>query len=130
MNPTLQTIISSLTSSGFVALVIFLITRWDKKKEAERTKDSAESRMLLGLGHDKIVYLTDKYVRRGAISLKEKRNLEFLYKPYAELGGNGDCKVGYDACQRLPVVSDDEAQHMDIDMKRRDYYLEDDERNV
>lgn len=130
MNPTLQTIISSLTSSGFVALVIFLITRWDKKKEAENAKDSAESRMLLGLGHDKIVYLTDKYVRRGAISLKEKRNLEFLYKPYAELGGNGDCKVGYDACQRLPVVSDDEAQHMDIEMKRRDYYLEDDERNV
>lgn len=130
MNPTLQTIISSLTSSGFVALVIFLITRWDKKREAENAKDSAESRMLLGLGHDKIVYLTDKYVRRGAISLKEKRNLEFLYKPYAELGGNGDCKVGYDACQRLPVVSDDEAQHMDIDMKRRDYYLEDDERNV
>lgn len=130
MNPTLQTIISSLTSSGFVALVIFLITRWDKKKEAERTKDSAESRMLLGLGHDKIVYLTDKYVRRGAISLKEKRNLEFLYKPYAELGGNGDCKVGYDACQHLPVVSDDDAQHMDIETKRRDYYLEDDERNV
>lgn len=130
MNPTLQTIISSLTSSGFVALVIFLITRWDKKKEAENAKDSAESRMLLGLGHDKIVYLTDKYVRRGAISLKEKRNLEFLYKPYAELGGNGDCKVGYDACQSLPVVSDDEAQHMDIEMKRRDYYLEDDERNV
>ena len=130
MNPTLQTIISSLTSSGFVALVIFLITRWDKKKEAERTKDSAESRMLLGLGHDKIVYLTDKYVRRGAISLKEKRNLEFLYKPYAELGGNGDCKVGYDACQHLPVVSDDEAQHMDIETKRREYYLEDYERNV
>lgn len=130
MNPTLQTIISSLTSSGFVALVIFLITRWDKKKEAENAKDSAESRMLLGLGHDKIVYLTDKYVRRGAISLKEKRNLEFLYKPYAELGGNGDCKVGYDACQHLPVVSDDEAQHMDIETKRREYYLEDDERNV
>lgn len=130
MNPTLQTIISSLTSSGFVALVIFLITRWDKKKEAENAKDSAESRMLLGLGHDKIVYLTDKYVRRGAISLKEKRNLEFLYKPYAELGGNGDCKVGYDACQHLPVVSDDEAQHMDIETKRRDYYLEDDERNI
>ena len=60
MNPTLQTIISSLTSSGFVALVIFLITRWDKKKEAENAKDSAESRMLLGLGHDKIVYLTRK----------------------------------------------------------------------
>lgn len=130
MNPTLQTILSSLTSSGFTALVIFLITRWDKKKEAETAKDSAESRMLLGLGHDKLVYLTDKYVRRGAISLKEKRNLEFLYKPYADLGGNGDCKVGYEACQELHVVSDAEAQAMDIDMKRRDYYLEDDERNV
>lgn len=120
-------ILSAVTSSGVMSLVLYIIQRRDKKKDAEHARDSVESRMLLGLGHDKLIYLTDKFVRRGAITLKEKRNLEFLYEPYEALGGNGDCKIGYDACQQLPVVSEYEAQQMDTLMKRRDFGLENDE---
>lgn len=123
-------ILSAVTSSGVMSLIVFLIGRHDKKKEAEAVKDSAESRMLLGLGHDKIIHLTDKCVRRGAITLKEKRNLEFLYKPYAELGGNGDCKLGYEECQKLPVVSEEMAREMDITEKRREYGFETIEQDV
>lgn len=119
-------ILSAVTSSGVMSLVLYLIQRRDKKKDAEHARDSVESRMLLGLGHDKLIYLTDKFVRRGAITLKEKRNLEFLYKPYTDLGGNGDCKIGYDACQQLQVVSEDEAQQMDIIMKKGEFGLEND----
>lgn len=120
----LTAVISALTSSGFMSLVIYLLQRRDKKKDAERSKHSALSRMIIGLGHDKIIYLTDKYVRRGAITLKEKRNLKSLYEPYADLGGNGDCKIGYDACDKLDVVSEDEAAFMDIDLKRKEYHIE------
>jgi hypothetical protein len=107
-----------------MSLVIYLLQRRDKKKDQEAANSSAQSRMLLGLGHDKIIYLTDKYVRRVCITLKEKRNLEFLYKPYADLGGNGDCKIGYDACQELPVVSEEEAAEADMHIKRKEYNLE------
>lgn len=123
-------IITAITSSGFTSIVLYLIQRRDKKRELEALNNSAESRMILGLGHDKIVYLTDKFVRRGAISLIEKRNLEYLYLPYTRLGGNGDCKIGYDACQDLPVVSEEEARAMDIAEKRRDFGYENDERDV
>lgn len=128
MNPETQMIVTALltafTSSGVMSLIIYLIQRKDRMREEERLKDSATSRMLLGLGHDKLIYLTDKYVKRGSISLKEKRNLQFLYEPYKELGGNSDCTIGYDACDKLPVVSDDEAFSLDIKFKRKEYGIE------
>ena len=117
-------VLTALTSSGVMSLVIYLLQRSDKKKEKEEIARSAQSRMILGLGHDKIIYLTDKYVRRGAISLKEKRNLDFLCNPYFEMGGNGDCRIGYDACLKLPVVSDETAEEMDITIRRKEYGIE------
>lgn len=129
MNPQLifTAFITALTSSGVMSLVIFLIQRRDKIKEKENENNTAQSRMLLGLAHDRIVFLTDCYVRRGAITLKEKRNLRFLYEPYSELGGNGDCKIGYEACEKLDVVSEEEAQERDAMIKRKEYGFETDE---
>jgi len=117
-------IIAALSSSGVMSLIIYLLQRRDRKKEKEQENESAQSRMLIGLGHDKILYLTDKYVKRGSITLKEKRNLEFLAKPYFDLGGNGDCKIGYDACQKLPVISEDDAEEIDVRYRRKEFGLE------
>ena len=128
MKPEMQIVftalLSALTSSGVMSLVIYLIQRRDKRREKEEANNSAQSRMLLGLGHDRIIYLTDKFVRRGSITLKEKRNLKFLCDPYFDLGGNGDCKIGFDACDKLPVVSEDEANDMDEKLRRKEYGYE------
>ena len=129
MEPGMQTVItavvSALTSSGFVSLVLYFLQRRDKKKEKEESMESATSKMLLGLGHDRILSITDRLVKRGSITLKEKRNLEYLWKPYNDLGGNGDCKIGYDACQKLPVVSEEAAEELDVQMKLKEYGYED-----
>lgn len=117
-------LITALTSSGVMSLVIYLLQRHDKKVERETANDTAQSRMLLGLAHDKILHITDKFVRRGSITLKEKRNLDFLYAPYAELGGNGDCKIGYEACQTLPVISEEAAEALDAERKRKEIGIE------
>lgn len=114
-------LISAFSSSGVMSLVIFLLQRRDKKKE----KESAQSRMIIALGHDRIVNLTDKYVRRGGITLKEKKNLKYLGDPYFDGGGNGDAKIGYDASMELPVVSDDAAAVMDKEIRRKEYGFED-----
>ncbi len=117
-------VLSAITSSGVMSLIIYLLQRRDKRKAKEQANDSAQSKMLLGLGHDRIVYLSDKYVRRGGITLKEKRNLRYLYDPYSEMGGNGDCEIGYTACKQLPVISDDEAEQLDASLKRKEYGIE------
>lgn len=77
---------------------------------------------IMGLAHDKLVYLTDKYQERGAITLKEKATLEAIYTPYHEgLGGNGDGKTGYEFAMQLPIVTDAQAYEMD----RKNKWVED-----
>jgi hypothetical protein len=96
----LAALIAGATSSGLCSLVIFLIQRRDKKKG----KRSAETEMLLGLGHDRIVYLGGVYVGRGYITQDEYENLhEYLFKPYERLGGNGTASRVMREVEKLPL---------------------------
>ena len=71
---------------------------------------------IMGLAHDKLVHLTDKYQNRGAITLKEIATLKAIYKPYHEgLGGNGDGQAGYEYCIKLPVISEEQAKKIDME---------------
>ena len=112
-------IIAGLMGSGITGLIQFLIVRHDRKESEKENAESAQALMLLGLGHDKLLSLTDRLVSRGGITLKEKRNLDYLYKPYVRMGGNGDCKIGYDACQALEVISEEKAKDLDRENKRK-----------
>lgn len=78
---------------------------------SNQQRDIADS--LLGLSHDKIVYMTDKLVARGAVTMKEKATLESIYTPYVKLGGNSYAKKGMEHVDKLPVVTEEEARKMD-----------------
>lgn len=105
-------LISALTSSGLMSLVIFLITRRDSKQN----KKSSEVQLLLAIAHDRIISLADYYIKRNAITIREKANLDYLYKPYSSAGGNGDGKIRYLACQELKIISEQEADEIDTAM--------------
>lgn len=86
---------SIAASSGFWAFV-----------QSRRDKNSAETKMLLGLAHDRILALGMVYLERGSISKEEYENLhDYLYKPYKDLGGNGVAKKIMDDVSKLPVKS-------------------------
>lgn len=94
----------------------------DNKKQSELINLQAQE--IIGLGHDKLIYLTGQIAQRGCITLKEKSNLEALYAPYARLGGNGDGKTGYEHCKTLNVVSEERARELDRDLKRHAYGID------
>lgn len=127
MNPFLQNLttalISALGSGGLVSLVTFFVSRHDKIKERETETQSEESKMILALGHDKIAFLTRKFIRRGGITQAEMANLAGLYGPYRAMGGNGDGKAGFEACEKLPIIADDEADRRDMEIKRKEYAI-------
>jgi hypothetical protein len=82
-----------IASSGFWA---YIMKRLEKK--------DVKTRMLIGLGHDRIIYLGMVYVERGSITQDEFENLyEYLYKPYVEMGGNGSAKRIMEEVQKLPI---------------------------
>lgn len=81
-------------SGGFWA---FLQTRYDKK--------NSTSKMLLGLAHDRIMYLCMRYIDQGYITATELENLNrYLYVPYKELGGNGTAEALIKVVMALPIT--------------------------
>lgn len=84
---------SVLASSGFWA---FLQNRKDK--------NDSKKELLIGLAHDRIIYLGKSYIDRGYITMDEYENLnDYLYVPYAKNGGNGSAKRVMDEVNKLPI---------------------------
>lgn len=94
MTEIIVTIVCSvIASSGFWA---FIQKRTDK--------NDVKTRMLVGLAHDRIVYLGMAYIDRGWITQDEYENLyDYLYSPYKELGGNGSAKRVMEEVQKLEI---------------------------
>lgn len=69
-----------------------------------RNKHDAKTRLLIGLAHDRIIYLGTTYIERGYITPDEYENLhDYLYAPYAENGGNGSAKRVMEQVKSLPI---------------------------
>ena len=67
-------------------------------------KKDVRTQMLVGLGHDRIMYLGNSYIARGYITSEEYENLvDYLYKPYELMGGNGSAKRVIDEVKKLPL---------------------------
>ena len=83
---------SVLASSGIWAVVAKQLDRKDAKTE-----------LLIGIAHDRIIFLGMKYIERGYITKDEYENLyDYLYKPYEKNGGNGSAKRVMMEVDRLP----------------------------
>lgn len=93
-------LITGATSSGICSLIAFFIQRHDRKKDTRLD----EAKMILGLGHDRIVYLGSRYIERGWITQDEYENLhDYLYLPYSKLGGNGTAERVMQEVKALPL---------------------------
>lgn len=86
---------SVMASSGFWAFI-------QKKNESK----DLTTRMVLGIGHDLIVQRGMFYLDRGNwITEDEYENLvDYLYAPYAGLGGNGSAERVITAVKQLKIV--------------------------
>lgn len=87
--------VSALASNGLWA---FIATKNEKKDH--------KTQMLLGLGHERIIILGMTYLERGDwITEDEYENLvDYLYKPYAALGGNGSAERVINEVKKLRIV--------------------------
>lgn len=86
-------ICSVIASSGLWAYVT---------KHADH-KD-ARTELLIGIAHDRIVFLGMSYVNRGYITHDEYENLHtYLYEPYKKAGGNGSAERVMKEVDQLPI---------------------------
>lgn len=98
---TLITILLALIgSAGFWGYLDARRARREKKDD----KKNANTRLLVGMAHDRIIFLGMKYVERGFVTRDEYENLnDYLYEPYAAAGGNGSAKRVMEEVRKLPL---------------------------
>lgn len=99
----------SLLLDVFVPIAIAFIASsgfWIFLEKKVRSPRLYQTELLMGLAHDRIMYLGGKYIKRGYISQDEYENLhKYLYLPYKQLGGNGTIERIMDAIDELPIKS-------------------------
>lgn len=89
----LTVVASVLASSGL----------WTVVQKRMDHKD-AKTELLIGIAHDRIVFLGMSYVQRGYITQDEYENLyTYLYQPYLKNGGNGSATRVMKEVDKLPI---------------------------
>lgn len=90
-------IIAVFASTGLWSFISMLVQRYMERK-------SDYAMMMRGLGHDRICYLGEYYIKRGCITRDEYENLvDYLYIPYKNLGGNGTAEKVINEVRQLPL---------------------------
>ncbi len=99
---TIIGILAGAATTGLVALCTYF---HGKHRQASAADDAIKDGMM-ALLHDRIYQAAEYYAKVGWCSYEDKKNIEYLYKPYATLGGNGTGKTAYETIQALPTDSE------------------------
>lgn len=103
--------VTVLASNGFWAVL---------QKKLDR--NSTEKKLLVGLAHDRIIYVGEEFIARGWITYDEYEDfMKYLYTPYTEYGGNGTAERISDEVKKLPLkTSNDQREHRVRKVKRNE----------
>lgn len=84
-------------SGGFWVYLKTKYERRDKKREAYVS-------LIMGLAHDKIVFLGLKYIEKGWVNKDEYDDLiKYFWEPYESLGGDGSAERIITLVKLLPI---------------------------
>ena len=102
MDPALQALL--IAFGGFMAgsggFWVYLRSRYEKRDE----RREALLALLMGLAHDKIVYLGLKYIEKGWVDKDEYDDLiKYFWEPYSALGGDGSAERIVTLVKMLPI---------------------------
>lgn len=99
--PMWTSVLTFILSTGILAIARKI---W-KNVQRERAEDTAQIEASKALLHDRLYQGYNFYIRMHAITSSDLENMEYMYKPYMTLKGNGTCKTLHDQAKLLPIVS-------------------------
>lgn len=99
MNPALVAFLSIL--GGFLAgsggFWVYLKKKFEKEDHIQE--------LIMGLAHDKIVFLGIKYIEQGFVTKDQYDDLfKYFWEPYSLLGGNGSAERIIGMVRLLPLA--------------------------
>ena len=92
---------SIVTGLSFSVKLLF------KRAKKEVVEQQAIKQGLIAILHDRLHQVSYQLINKGTCTIADLENVEFLYKSYHELGGNGVCTEMYNRVKSLPFVTED-----------------------
>lgn len=74
-----------------------------RRIKAQEEERKAVKEGLLAIMHDRLYQSCTFYIKQGSIDTGGLKNLEYLYKSYHALGGNGTGTELYNRAKSLPI---------------------------
>ena len=95
---TIVTIVAAIFGcTGFWTGLFSFIT-------SKREKKNAKTKMILGLGHERLREKCEEHLSKGYISADDYEDLDkYLYQPYKAMGGNGTVEKLMNDVRKLPL---------------------------
>ena len=95
-------------------LIVSALSLVVKRLYSKFKQEIATQRLLkegmLAILHDRLYQLCTSYIDRGCITVDELENLEYLYKSYHNLGGNGTGTSLFERCKALKITHSSEKE--------------------
>ena len=90
------------------AVIIAVLTWCVRKLRKKKTEYDVLREGILALLHDRLYQACSFFIARGWATLDDRENLEYLYRPYKALGGNGTGETLYHTVEKLPYQKEEE----------------------
>lgn len=81
--------------TGALAWLARKVQKW--KQEQDLVKQG-----VLAILHDRLYQACQFHLKRGYCTIEDRDNLEYMFRPYKALGGNGTGEELYNRCLALP----------------------------
>lgn len=105
-NAFIAIVLGMLSSTGLWSYLQSRAVKRDREREKAGETQSASLRLLLGIAHDRIIFLGMGFKERGWISKDEYEDFfYYLGDPYSEFGGNGLAEKIMNDVKALPVMN-------------------------
>lgn len=95
-----------LAFTGISGALTAAYRRLTKRIKAQEEERKAIKEGLLAILHDRLYQACQHFMAQGSIDASGLKNLEYLYKSYHALGGNGTGTELYNRAKTLPIKED------------------------
>lgn len=83
--------------------IIYLYKRLSGRVKQEMAEQKLLREGVLAMLHDRIYQSCRFYINEGVVDVGGLKNIEYLYRSYHDLGGNGTGTELYERVKKLPI---------------------------
>ena len=105
--------------AGFMAAMTLIVKSLYGKLKQNQMEQCLIKEGVLAILHDRLYQNCHSHIIQGYCSLEDRVNLEYMFKAYHGLGGNGTCQNIYETCCELPYTKPETPKAVRTTEKKR-----------